>query len=237
MYFNGKKLGKHIGGFTPFNFEITDLIKEKDNFIIVKVDNKRKKEAVPTLNTDWWNYGGLTRDVKLVEVQNTFIEDYFIQLDKDNAGIISGYIKLNGKNQANEKVNISIPELKLKETVQTNKDGIAKLSIPVKKVTFWDIDNPKLYQVEISANKDLIKDHIGFRSIKTEGSKVLLNNKPIFLKGISIHEESPVKGGRAHSLKDAETLLGYAKELGCNYVRLAHYPHNEHMLRLSLIHI
>ncbi|MCB0750782.1 MAG: beta-glucuronidase, partial [Ignavibacteriae bacterium] len=67
VYFNGKKIGIHIGGFTPFNFEITDLIKDKDNFLIVKVDNKRKKEAVPTLNTDWWNYGGITRDVRIIE--------------------------------------------------------------------------------------------------------------------------------------------------------------------------
>jgi len=56
VYLNGKKLGTHVGGFTPFNFEITDIIKEKDNFLIVKVDNKRLKEGIPTLNTDWWNY-------------------------------------------------------------------------------------------------------------------------------------------------------------------------------------
>jgi beta-glucuronidase len=75
VYLNGQKLGRHEGGFTPFNFEVTQLVREKDNFLVVKVDNKRRRDAVPTLNTDWWNYGGLTRDVSLIEVPDTFIQD------------------------------------------------------------------------------------------------------------------------------------------------------------------
>ncbi len=61
----------------------------------------------------------------------------------------------------------------------------------------------------------------------------MLNDQEIFLKGIAIHEENPLRGGRAHSREDAQLLLTWAKELGCNYVRLAHYPHNEHMVRLA----
>ena len=78
---------------------------------------------------------------------------------------------------------------------------------------------------------DTIKDNIGFRSIETKGDKILLNGKSIFLHGISIHEEAPFRSGRAYSKEDAVTLLSWAKELGCNYVRLAHYPHNENMVR------
>src|SRR5205807_5907876 len=80
VYLNGEKLGRHEGGFTPFNFEITNLVRDAGNFLIVKVDNKRRRDAVPTLITDWWNYGGLTRQVKLVETPATFVQDYFIQL-------------------------------------------------------------------------------------------------------------------------------------------------------------
>jgi beta-glucuronidase len=71
VYLNGTKLGEHQGGFTPFCFEITDRLRERDNFLVVKVDNQRRPEAVPTVNTDWWNYGGLTRDVMLVDVPET----------------------------------------------------------------------------------------------------------------------------------------------------------------------
>ena len=76
-------------------------------------------------------------------------------------------------------------------------------------------------------------DRIGFRTIETQGPRIVLNGEPIFLRGVSIHEESPFRPGRAWSEADARTLLGWAVELGCNFVRLAHYPHNETMVRVA----
>ncbi len=233
VYLNGQKLGTHIGGFTPFNFEVTDIIKEKDNFLIVKVDNKRLKEGIPTLNTDWWNYGGLTRDVKLFETSPNFIQDYFIQLHPNNNKKIKGYVQLNGKNNGQQKVQISIPRLKVKEHLTTDKDGYVEFEISTKKINYWSLEKPVLYDVNIITNEEVLSDQIGFRTIQTKGAQILLNNKAIYLKGISIHEESPLRGGRAYSEQDAEQLLQWAQDLGCNYVRLAHYPHNEHMVRLA----
>ena len=233
VYLNGKKLGKHIGGFTPFNFEVTHLLKPEDNFLIVKVDNKRKKDAVPTVNTDWWNYGGITRDVKLIETSETYVEDYFIQLDPNNDKRIIGELTLNGESKSQREVQISIPKLKLKKKIYTDANGKVSIEINSKKINYWSVENPFLYDVIIETEEDKITDQIGFRTIKTEGSNILLNGKSIFLKGISIHEESPITGGRGHSKEDAQQLLNWAKDLGCNYVRLAHYPHNEHMVRLA----
>ena len=233
VYLNGKKLGKHIGGFTPFNFEVTHLLKESDNHLIVKVDNKRKKEGIPTLNTDWWNYGGITRSVKLIETSSDFVQDYFIQLDKNDNRLIAGKLVLNGSNIGYKEVLIKIPELDIDSKFETDEDGIVTFKIHSNKIDYWSLENPKLYQVIIKTLNDEVEDKIGFRSIKTEGKTILLNDKPIFLKGISIHEESPIKGGRGNSLEDSKQLLDWAKQLGCNYVRLAHYPHNEHMVRLA----
>ena len=87
-------------------------------------------------------------------------------------------------------------------------------------------------EVSLAGNgADVVVDSIGFRTIQTRGKQLLLNGEPIFLKGISIHEEKPFGGGRACSTEDAHTLLTWAKELGCNFVRLAHYPHNEYAVR------
>lgn len=233
VYFNGKKLGTHVGGFTPFNYEVTDLIKEADNFLVVKVDNKRLKDGVPTLNTDWWNYGGMTRGVKLIETEPVFIQDYFVQLSPVNNKLLKGYVTLNGKNVAKEQIQISIPALQVDTKLIADANGRASFEIPANQINYWSIDSPTLYDVIIKTNGDSINDQIGFRSIKTKGSKILLNNKPVYLKGISIHEESPHRAGRGYSKEDAEQLLLWAQELGCNYVRLAHYPHNEHMLRLA----
>jgi len=233
VYLNGKKLGTHIGGFTPFNFEITDIVKEKDNFLVVKVDNKRLKEGIPTLNTDWWNYGGITRDVKLIEAVPNFIQDYFIQLSPDNDKIIKGYVALNGNEVSQKKVQINIPTLSIKKEFVTDEKGHVAFEIMVDDIEYWSVDNPVLHEVSIQTKEDTIEDQIGFRTIRTKGSQILLNDKPIYLKGISIHEESPLRGGRGYSEEDAEQLLQWAQELGCNYVRLAHYPHNEHMVRLA----
>lgn len=229
VYLNGEKLGEHIGGFTSFNFEITNKIKEGDNFVIVKVDDKRLRDGVPTVNTDWWNYGGITRDVNLVEVPETFIRDYFIQLAKGSTDNICGWVQLDGKS-LKQNIKIKIPETGVDENIKT--DGKGCVTFRVKsKLTLWSPESPKLYDVVIESSTDTVKDKIGFRSIETKGSKILLNGKEIFLRGISIHEEAPLRSGRAYTKEDAQILLGWAKELGCNFVRLAHYPHNENMIR------
>ncbi|KAA3633794.1 MAG: GNAT family N-acetyltransferase [Bacteroidetes bacterium] len=233
VYLNGRKLGTHIGGFTPFNFEITDIVKARDNFLVVKVDNKRLKEGVPTLNTDWWNYGGLTRDVKLVETASNFIQDYFIQLSPENDKKIQGYITLNGNNVSHEKVQVSIPGLGIKKDLITDDNGSTSFEITADNINYWSIENPVLYEVSIRVKEEEVTDQIGFRTIRTKGTQILLNDRPVYLKGISIHEESPLRDGRGYSKEDAEQLLQWAQELGCNYVRLAHYPHNEHMVRLA----
>lgn len=228
VYLNGEKIGSHIGGFTPFQFDVTGKLRAKDNFLIVKVDNKRKREAIPTINTDWWNYGGITRSVHLVSVPKNHIQDYSIQLSKTSNRSIEGWVKLSNHN-SQDNVNISINELKVKITTKAN-NGVAYFKAKAKPM-LWSPDQPKLYKVDISTATDNISDHIGFRTIETQGSKIMLNGKPIFLKGISIHEEAPFNSGRVTTKEECLVLLNWAKKLGCNFIRLAHYPHSETMVR------
>ena len=236
VWVNGKEAGHHVGGFTPFNYDISDLIKEGENVVIVKVDNKRHAEDVPTQIFDWWNYGGITRNVKLVKVTPTYLEDYNLQLAKADAKAkkrqISFSARLN-KKESGHKVTVFIPELKLEQQLTTDAEGTVSgtLFVAPKKLQLWSPENPKLYRVDISLDTSIISDSIGFRTIETRDKQILLNGQPIFLKGISIHNEKPNGGGRANSAEDAHTLLGWAKELGCNFVRLAHYPHHEEMVR------
>lgn len=230
VYLNGKKLGVHKGGFTPFQFDVSEKLTNGKNFVVVMVDNTRKKDEVPTINTDWWNYGGITRDVTLVITPTSYIEDYKIQLAKNSDNKIDGFIKVNG--EANEKVTLEIPELKIKSSFSTE-NGYVKISLPAKKLQHWSPENPKLYSVIISSESDKVEDKIGFRTIKTVGKDIFLNNQSIFLKGISVHDENPMIEGRLRSEADMRMILTWAKELGCNYIRLAHYTHSEKMLRLA----
>ena len=229
VYVNGKRVGSHVGGFTAFNFDVTDVLKDGENFVIVKVDNKRHKDNVPTQIFDWWNYGGITRDVLLVEVEPTYIEDYTVRLNPQNPKLIHFDVRLN-KAEANKTITLNIPELKVKAKVTTDEKGQASAEVKAKP-QLWSPASPKLYQVEIGQGNETIRDEIGFRTITTRGKQILLNGQPIYLKGISIHEEKAYGGGRANCAEDAHTLLSWAKELGCNFVRLAHYPHNEYTVR------
>jgi len=242
VYVNGKQAGHHVGGFTPFNFDVTDLLKDGENVVIVKVDNKRHAEAVPTQIFDWWNYGGITRDVLLVEVPDVCIENYKLQLEKADTKAkqrdITVTVQLN-KPVGGRQVTLSIPELKISESLTTTAQGtcVTSIRVPAKKLTLWSPENPKRYRVELSLNAtdsqlgDEIADSIGFRTVEARGKQILLNGQPVFLRGISIHEEKSHGGGRANCTADAHQLLSWAKELGCNFVRLAHYPHNEYAVR------
>ena len=230
VWVNGKEAGHHVGGFTPFNYDVTEMLKEGENTVIVKVDNKRHAEDVPTLIFDWWNYGGITRDVKLVKVTPVYIEDYNVQMVSLEGRRLAFSARLS-KAEAGHTVTIDIPELKLKKAVTTDADGRVQMFAKFKP-QLWSPENPKLYQVNISLdNATTITDEIGFRTIETRDKQILLNGQPIFLKGISIHDEKANGGGRANSTEDAHQLLTWAKELGCNFVRLAHYPHHEYMVR------
>jgi len=231
VFLNGKKLGQHEGGFTPFQFEVTDSVHDGTNSVIVKVDDQRHADGIPTAMTDWWNYGGLTRDVKLIDVPETFIQDYFVQFEKGWLNRIGGWVRLDGARKR-QKVTIRIPETGNYTTVDTDENGCARFALNAT-LTPWSPDNPKLYDVRVEAETDRVEDRIGFRLIQAGGQRISLNGKPIFLRGISIHGEAPFRAGRVFSEADARVLLTWAKELGCNFVRLAHYPHDEAMTRLA----
>jgi beta-glucuronidase len=240
VYVNGTKAGAHIGGFTPFDVEITGAVRAKDNFVVVKVDNQRHRDGVPTVSTDWWNYGGLTRDVLLVDVPETFLRDYALYAADDPAAgppgphpprRIAGWVQLDGP-RAEQDVVVRVGGLGDAIRVRTDARGYARFEAEVA-IDPWSPDHPRLYDVDIEAETDRVADRVGFRTVRTAGADILLNGKPIFLRGISIHEQAPMREGRAFSLEDARTLLGWARELGANFVRLAHYPHSESMARLA----
>jgi len=233
VYLNGKKLGMHIGGFTPFSFEITKQLKSGKNSLVVRVDNKRSKSGVPTLNTDWWNYGGLTRGVELIRTPAKFIADHRLWLESEATKIISGSVTVSNA-VAGEDVVISIPELNQKLTAKTDAAGHATFQFTAPDLKLWSPEQPKLYDVSIACGENSIAEPIGFRTVRTSGKQILLNGKPVFLRGICIHEEFPLNGGgRVKNAGQDEQLLKWAKELNCNFVRLAHYPHNESMTRLA----
>ena len=232
VYLNGTLIGSHEGGFTPFQFNVTNVVKEGGNFLAVEVDNTRTADAIPALSFDWWNYGGITRDVMLVHTPKNYIRDYFIQLDKYDSDRVHAEVQLSAQN-AGQLVKIEIPELKIANKVFTDGTGLAKATFRVRNLERWSPQAPKLYQVIVSSEVDEVKENIGFRNLYVKNTQIYLNDSPVFMKSIGLHEEISQRQGRAYSEQDAIALLSEAKGLGVNMIRLAHCPQNEYIVRLA----
>lgn len=230
VYLNGKLLATHEGAFTPFQVEADDNLVSGDNVLVVAVNNQRRADAIPALSFDWWNYGGITRDVMLVTLPDTYISDYFIRLDKRQDNLLLADVSLS-RPVAGRHVSVSIPGAGVRMSLTTNADGVASGRLTVHRLKRWSPDKPTRYVTTITASGDTVSEQIGFRNIKVEKTKVLLNGQPVFLRSVSFHEEIAQRMGRATSITDAVALVTEAKALGCNMVRLAHYQQNEYIVR------
>lgn len=230
VYLNGEWIGAHEGGFTPFEIDVTDKVKDGDNFLVVEVNNTRNESAIPAMAFDWWNYGGITRDVMLLNVAENYVKDYFVRLRPGTTDTIDIDVAM-AEEKPGVKISVAIPELGTTSEATTDARGRVKMALRSSKITRWQPGNPYLYDVIIAGGNDCVKEKIGFRNIETRGTEIFVNGKPQFMRSISFHEEIPQRMGRAFSEADAVMLLNEALELGVNMVRTAHYPQNEHIVR------
>ena len=230
VFLNGTYIGMHRGGSTPFCFDITDSLKEdEDNRILLVADSTRREEQVPEKNTDWFNYGGVYRDIELLYVPQVYIRDFQISLVPDGT-YSTIQVRLALSDKVSAKAEVSIEELGIRQEVDiTTGEGVSTIAASPK---LWSPENPKLYEVEVCCGEERVSDLVGFREIKVEQGEILLNGTPLFLRGVSCHEDS-VENGRALTEEEMTETLLLAKRLGCNFMRLAHYPHNEKMARLA----
>lgn len=228
VYLNKKYVGMHKGGSTPFYFDITDFL-EHSNRILIQADSTRRNEQVPPAVTDWFNYGGIYRDIEIIRVPKIHIKNFGIALVPN-----SGFKKIRVEVMLSEKVDstavLTINELGTSVEIPI-KCGVGEIAFEASP-ELWSPENPKLYDVTLTCEKDSVRDRVGFREIRVQGMDILLNGKPIFLRGISCHEDSAPNG---KALTDEERIenIRIAKELGCNFMRVAHYPHSERMSQLA----
>jgi beta-glucuronidase len=130
-------------------------------------------------------------------------------------------------------VRFLIPELGVSESVDIEADGRGRFSVGPLPIELWSPDSPRLYGVAIETELERLEDRVGFRTVEIRGEDILLNGQPIYLRGINSHEEAPMRPGRAHSIQDVSQILDWVADLNANFLRLAHYTHNERIVRLA----
>lgn len=259
VWLNGVYLGYHEGGFTPFVFDATGALREGANELVVRVDNvpwdseDARFVTVPYKKCDWWNYGGIYRDVYLEAVNATYIARLDLVPRKLEGGWgLEARVVVVSAGGGRARLELRVHPASAAGTLEPNALSIANLSETVVelsrevelepgvsvvalraeglKVREWSPESPSLYAaaarlVEGGAVLDEVWDQFGFREVKAEGSRILLNGKPVFLKGVSRHEDYPGLG-RALPPSLIYEDLRIVKEMGANFLRTAHYPNH-----------
>ncbi len=228
VFLNGEYVGMHRGGSTPAFFALSGRLKA-ENRIILQADSTRRAEQVPSENTDWFNYGGVYRDIALIRVPKVHIRDFRIALAPDGT-----YSHITADAEISQPVDtaavLSVPELGIRQeiAIRAGRGSCVIDSRP----ELWSPETPRLYDVTLSCMADTVSDRVGFREISVRGRDILLNGRPVFLRGICCHEDSAANG-KALTREERIENLRIAKELGCNFMRLAHYPHHEETAKLA----
>lgn len=238
VWVNGKRICEHEGGFTPFDCEVTAAGHQGSNFVVIAVDSTRHKDDIPSLLYDWFDYGGITRDVSLVTLPAQFIDDYDVHLKHDatfsaaSADTLTGYVHVQDA-AAGTPVEVRVPEAGVTVRAVTDASGKAPFEIKAKHLDLWSSAHPKLYKVELASGADRLTDDIGFRDVRVDGTHILINGQPVFLQGANMHAEAPIRGGRANTDEDVRNIFSMLHTINANFVRLAHYPHDERMERMA----
>ena len=236
VFVNGKKAGNHIGGYIGFEIDITNLIHEGENEILVRVDNGYNPEVIPSQKSDFFIYGGITRDVWLLTTPKTHVSD--LKISTPTVSKKAASLKINTViSNVDVASNISLKAilknpLGKKIAIKTIpiKDNYAEVVFEkIKNPELWDTKIPNLYTVEISLlrNKeiiDIVSEKVGFRWFEfKDNGPFYLNGERLLLRGTHRHEEHAGIGAamsNAQHRADMESI----KEMGANFVRLAHYP-------------
>ena len=224
VFVDGDELATHSGGFGPFAVELTGRLDPGEHSIVIQVDNRREPDRIPAMRSDWWNFGGLTRSVDIVHVPATFLRDAWITMDQ-TGGVIGG-VTVDG--DMDQPVRVELPGLGVSTVIEAGDGGKFELDIDPER---WHPGRAVLHDVMWQVGVDTVHDEVGFRTVSVDDTDIVVNGRATFLRGISIHAEAPSGGRRAHGPDDAATVLGWAVDLGANFVRLAHYQHDEHMVR------
>ena len=236
VYVNGQEAGGHIGGYVGFEIDITNFLKTGTNDVLVRVDNSFNPEIIPSQQSDFFICGGITRDVWLVTKSKNHIASWQIttpQVSQKTASLKIKTSVINPDNMSGLKLRADIfnpsgKKVATKTVVVTNNEAEINFE-SIKNPELWDTKTPNLYSAEVQLinNKDvldIISDRIGFRwfEFKDHGP-FYLNGKRLLLRGTHRHEEQagvgPAMSNEQHR-KDMEAI----KEMGANFVRLAHYP-------------
>jgi len=260
VWLNGKFVGEHHGGYLPFQFDITTFVKrDRENLLCVRVDNrlthetipqgvtgedyesfhKQREQTFPTTVFDFFAYGGINRPVRLTALHDFHLENVSVDskiVDKDGSLAFRAEYS-NFDNLYGVTVSLWDGNKKVDNVKRSLDKPIVEGQFSIKNCSFWSPENPHLYRIrfELYEENTLIDEYeleTGVREIEVTRTELLLNGKPVFLRGFGKHEDFAVLGkGLSYPLvvKDFQLM----KWIGANSFRTSHYPYAEEIMQLA----
>ncbi len=233
VYVNGKHAGGHKGGYTPFVFDITQLVNKRDNVIAVKLDCTERSEIPPFGHmVDYLCYGGVYREVWLEITEETFIEDVFVRTPNvlHEYKIVEADITFNRPVTGEVALAVKDGDAVLAKKTAGIDGRTLRVRWNIPGAKLWDIDDPRLYTFSVTYKGDETAKRFGFREARFTRKGFYLNGRHVQLVGLNRHQSYPYVGNAmpASAQRADADLLKFT--LGCNFVRTAHYPDSVHFL-------
>jgi len=223
VFLNGHHLGGHLGGSTPFSLDATPALRGGSNRLMVFVENVRRPDRVPMHHVDWFNYGGLHRPVGLLRLPLVHVRRFSAHLGDDGQHVI---VRVWLSAPVAMAATVSVAGASGAVTIRDGY-GEARLDVAPRR---WSPADPCLHEVTLRCGDEVLRERIGFRTLATEGTRILLNGQDIFLGGVCVHEDD-LHLGRCTDEADITRRISHLRALGGNFIRLAHYPHDERVAR------
>ena len=237
VYVDGREVSCHYGSYTPFTTCIRGLPAGKHSLKIM-ADNAFREEYALDFPNDYMSYGGISRGVAVEQVGDVYLKWIHITPLGEENGIWSVRAEAACLNLSDTAVTAAV-NLKLagvsvscgEKELPPGESVITFEELRIEGVTPWSMETPALYEVcavvtqNGKAVDDLI-DRTGFRLVKLDGTRVLLNGKPLRIKGFCRHEDHP-QYGCALPREAIAYDLQLIRDLGANSVRTSHYPNDE----------
>jgi beta-glucuronidase len=241
VFFDGIYVGEHYNAYTPFDFVIKD-VPEGSHELTVEVSNTFGEHSSLHIPNDYYTYGGITRPVLMEHLPNAFIERVeFIpkRIDGMWKANVNAFVKVIGKPADNLFLYGEINDVHFEYKPVANPDSdelTFSAEVEAEGVLDWDCDTPNLYLLHTSlynggAVIDDLTERVGFREVRVDGTKILLNGEEIFIKGFNRHEDHAGYGCSLSLLAMAKDIA-LMKDMNANTVRTSHYPNDELFLDL-----
>ena len=258
IYLNGKLICEHKGGFLPFEVELNDVLEDGDNLLTIAVNNVIDYTTLPVggkanmmsgmmggmgagasdkpqnnPNFDFFNYCGITRPVKIYTTPKTYINDITVVSDIDfgksePSAVLAYDVDIKGDDKDSTSCKVEVFDAEGNKVAEA--DG-ATGKIELENVHLWQPLNAYLYQIKVTAGEDVYTLPYGVRSVRVDGIKFLINERPFYFKGYGKHEDT-FPNGRGINLPMNTKDISIMKWQHANSFRTSHYPYSEEMMRL-----